>query len=76
MLESLLERHSPARNAIDALRQNNAFARELRGFPQVDCAWHKIVDRDSQARSRSVPEGGVMSSELGSSKTKKVGHDH
>ena len=76
MLESLPERHGPARNAIYAPRQNNAFAREPRGSPQVDCASHKIVDRDSQARSRSVPEGGIMSSELGSSETKRVDHDH
>ena len=75
MLESLLERPSPARNAIDALRQTNAPAHEPRGFPQADCALRKIVDRDSQARARSVPEGGVMSNEIGSSETTKVGHD-
>ncbi len=76
MLESLLKRHGLERNAIDALRQNKAFAHEPRGSPQVDCASHKIVDHDSQAQSRSVPEGSFMSSELGSSETKKVDHDH
>ncbi len=76
MFESFFERLGLARNAIDALRQNNALAHEPCGSPRVDCASHKIVDRDFQAQSRSVPEGSFMSSELGSSETKKVDHDH